>query len=153
MSFEWYFRTLQSLQETPHFPPDLPGRLTYDCGGFYGVDHLLQGLQVRVLVSKLLLLVVKVASSLNLWKKMYFFPPQNSTWFYVKYMGISVKTEPVRHTRYLHNETFWVHHPDSLGSLLFSQPLFGHGHYKQVSNTQSSLPKKKRIILCLISLF
>lgn len=89
MFFEWYFRTLQSLQETPHFPPDLPGRLTYDCGGFYGVDHLLQGLQVWVLVSKLLLLVVKVASSLNLWKKKYFSPhriPHGSmlnTWGYL----------------------------------------------------------------------
>lgn len=89
MFFEWYFRILQSLQETPHFPPDLPGRRTYDCGGFYSVDHLLQGLQVRVLVSKLLLLVVKVASSLNLWKKKYFSPhkiPHGSmlnTWGYL----------------------------------------------------------------------
>lgn len=39
--------------------------LTYDCGGFYGVDHLLQGLQVWVIVGKLLFLVVKMASSLN----------------------------------------------------------------------------------------
>lgn len=31
-------------------------------------------------------------------KKKLFFPPQNSTWFYVKYMGISVKTEPVTDT-------------------------------------------------------
>ncbi len=45
---------------------DPPRRLTYDCGGFDGVHHLLQGLNVRVLVSELLLLVVKVASSLHL---------------------------------------------------------------------------------------
>lgn len=50
----------------------LPGRFTYNCSGFYGVDHLLQGLQVGVLMSKLLLLVIKMASSLNLGKRMFF---------------------------------------------------------------------------------
>lgn len=52
---------------------DPPCRLTYDCGGFDGVNHLLQGLNVRMLVSELLLLVVKMASSLHLWKRSFFF--------------------------------------------------------------------------------
>lgn len=42
-----------------------PGELTYDSRGFDGVHHLLQRLNVLVLVGKLLLLVVQVASSLN----------------------------------------------------------------------------------------
>lgn len=43
-------------------------KLTYDCSGFDGVYHLLQGLNVRVLMSKLLLLVVQMASSLKMCK-------------------------------------------------------------------------------------
>lgn len=48
-------------------------RLTYDRGGFDGVHHLLQGLHMWVIVSKLLFLVVKMASSLNLGKRMVLF--------------------------------------------------------------------------------
>lgn len=40
------------------------GKLTYNGSGFDGVHHLFQGLQVRMLMGKLLLLVVKMASSL-----------------------------------------------------------------------------------------
>lgn len=42
-----------------------PGELTYDRSGFDGVHDLLQGFQVWVIMSKLLLLVVQVAPSLR----------------------------------------------------------------------------------------
>lgn len=57
------------------FCSDLPGGLTYDRGGFHDVHHLLQRLYVRVLVSKLLLLVVEMASSLNVCKNVFLFRP------------------------------------------------------------------------------
>lgn len=60
-----------------HFSNRLPGRLTYDSAGFDGLHDLLQGLQVRVLVSKLLLLVVQMASSLRLCDMSFI---QNSAW-------------------------------------------------------------------------
>ena len=48
------------------------GELTYDGGGFDGFHDLLQGLQVRVVVGKLLLLVVYMTSSLKLFKTVSF---------------------------------------------------------------------------------
>lgn len=39
--------------------------LTYDRGGFDGLHHLLQRLQMRMVMSKLCLLVIHVASSLQ----------------------------------------------------------------------------------------
>lgn len=64
MFFEGYFRMI----ERTLYCSDRAGGLTYDCGGFDGVHHLLQGLQVRMLMSKLQLLVIQIASSLNLCK-------------------------------------------------------------------------------------
>lgn len=53
------------LQEPPlHVALERPVRLAYDCSGFDGVDHLLQCLQVWVVVGKLFFLVVEMASSL-----------------------------------------------------------------------------------------
>ena len=43
----------------------LQNELTYDGGGLDGVHHFLQGLQVRMVVGKLLLLMVQVPSALK----------------------------------------------------------------------------------------
>lgn len=62
---------------------------------------------------------------------------------------MTVSPRPVgaleKDTLYLHDEPLGVHHPDPPGSLFFTQPLLGHGHDKQVSDTQSSLSKRCRL--------
>lgn len=48
-----------------HGALERPVRLAYNCSGLNGVDHLLQCLQVWVIVGKLFFLVVEMASSLK----------------------------------------------------------------------------------------
>lgn len=55
---------------------DLPVELTYDGGGFDGLHHLLQRLQVRMVVCKLHLLVVQMASALDVRKTCAFKTPR-----------------------------------------------------------------------------
>ncbi len=91
--------------ETPHLSADLPCRLTDDSGGLHGGHDLLQGFQVRVIVSKLLLLVVKMTSSLNLGQNV-LCSFQNCICCCITHAGTSVRSERVTDTRYLYNETF-----------------------------------------------
>lgn len=91
---------------------------TYNGGGFDDVHHLLQSLQVRMLMSKLSLLVVQMASSLYTIKPLFSYSKPPSL-------------EPTgNQTLYLYNEAFWIDHPNPLGSLFSAHSLFGHGHHE-----------------------
>lgn len=105
---------------------------TYNGGGFDDVHHLLQSLQVWMIMSKLSLLVIQMASSL--------FERKN---FYLKLLYYDFIQEAFNQTLYLYNEAFRVDHPNPLGSVFSGYSLFGHGHHEEVGNAQSCLVGEK----------